>query len=149
MKYKWDVFNYSVDADEVGQLFEDIEREKGELTSEKVLEEAKKEESVIHNCFIWDDSIAGEKYRLMQASNMINNLTVVIKTSEETPIKAYVKIKTEDKNNYQHIKTVVEDTNSYNYILNKMEKELENLRKRYEAMLNIEDINSIVEKVFN
>lgn len=149
MKYKWDVVHYGIDADEVGELFEQIIEEKGELSSETVLDEARNEDSKIHKFFEWDDRIAGEQYRKNQALNMINNLTVIVKTKEETPVKAFVKIRTEDKSEYKHIKAVIENTNDYEYLLNKMEKELETLRKKYEAMLNITDIQDIIQKVFN
>lgn len=149
MKYKWDTIKYGIDADEVGELFEQIIEEKGELSSETVLDEARNEDSKIHRFFEWDDRIAGEQYRRSQALNMINNLTVIIKTKKETPVKAFVKIRTEDKNEYKHIKTVIENTNDYEYLLNKIEKELEALRKRYEALLDITDIQDIIQKVFN
>ena len=51
------------------------------LTPKNVLEEAKPSYSVLHEFFEWDDSVAGERFRLNQARNMLmaGKFVVVIK----------------------------------------------------------------------
>lgn len=54
----------------------------GFLTPEKVLEYAKNEKTYLHTQFCWDDNIAGEKYRLLQAGNIIRSVKVHIVDSK-------------------------------------------------------------------
>ena len=55
-----------------------LKKKHNRLTVPIVLREAKKPNSKIHNVFIWDDTIAGEKYREMQAQVLINNVYEII-----------------------------------------------------------------------
>lgn len=58
-----------------------IEREKG-LTPENIVIEAKKKTSPLHKFFEWDDSLAGEKWRLAQARILVNEVKVIIEDKE-------------------------------------------------------------------
>jgi hypothetical protein len=64
----------------------------GSITPEMVLEEAKPKTSVLHNCFEWDDTEAGRKYRLWQARNLITSVRVVYET--KPPERVYVRVET-------------------------------------------------------
>jgi len=58
---------------------ENIEKKwNGLLSAEIVLNEAKKENSPLHNWFDWEDSEAGEKWRFHQARMLINSVKVKI-----------------------------------------------------------------------
>jgi len=64
-----------VDAQKVGKELESLG---GNLTASKVLDFAKKKKkSELHKHFEWDDAVAGEKYRLQQAREVIRFLTIV------------------------------------------------------------------------
>jgi hypothetical protein len=58
-----------------------IESEKG-LTAEKLLQEASKKLSPLHDLFEWDDSEAAHLYRLQQARVVINEIKVIIENKE-------------------------------------------------------------------
>lgn len=58
-----------------------IEKEKG-LTAESLVEMAKDEDNPLHNFFEWEDSLAGEKWRLQQARVLINEVKVIIEEKE-------------------------------------------------------------------
>lgn len=53
-----------------------IREEHGRLTPRIVLEEARAAEHPLHSRFEWDDAIAGDKYRLAQAHDLITALKV-------------------------------------------------------------------------
>lgn len=48
-----------------------IKRTTGDLKPEDVLDDARNPNSPLHDCFTWDDSIAAEAYRLIQAKAVI------------------------------------------------------------------------------
>jgi hypothetical protein len=59
-------------ADKAYQCLEKIrKRNNGNLTDTKILKEAKKKTSPIHNWFEWDDTEAAKAYRIIQAKSMV------------------------------------------------------------------------------
>jgi len=59
----------------------EIQKEKG-LTAETILDEAKKKSSPLHNFFDWDNTTAGEKWRLQQARILINEVKIIVNSKE-------------------------------------------------------------------
>jgi hypothetical protein len=59
----------------------EIQKDKG-LTAETILDEAKKKSSPLHNFFDWDNTTAGEKWRLQQARILINEVKVIVNSKE-------------------------------------------------------------------
>ena len=58
-----------------------IQKEKG-LTAEEIVESAKDKKNPLHDLFEWDNSIAGEQYRLAQARIIVNEVKVMIENKE-------------------------------------------------------------------
>ena len=58
-----------------------IEKTKG-LTAQALVEEAEQRDSPIHDFFEWDNSKAGEEWRLQQARALINEVKVIIDQKE-------------------------------------------------------------------
>ena len=77
-KYEWTRRLAPIDADIVGEELERIRVKTGQLKPEEVVKEAKPKKSPIHGAFEWDDSVAGEKYRIHQARNIIRAVRVVV-----------------------------------------------------------------------
>jgi hypothetical protein len=73
--YSWR-WNMAVKAEVVGSKLEEIQEEHGEITPRLVLDDARSETSELHRLFTWDDAVAGEKYRLNQASYILRNLRI-------------------------------------------------------------------------
>lgn len=67
----------------------------GEITPEIVVEEARKKRSPLHSFFVWDDSEAAEKYRLVQAQYLIRRIKVNYEVSEckSIRVRAYVNVR--------------------------------------------------------
>ena len=87
-------------------------KEKYGLTAEALLEKAKNEKSSLHNKFEWDNTIAGHRYRLQQARELINDVKVIIikrevnafenlniKPGETIPQRQYVTVQEIKENN--------------------------------------------------
>jgi hypothetical protein len=56
----------------------------GIVTPDAVIEAAKKESHVLHQCFIWDDQRAAYKQRLDTARDLISSVSVVIEVDDVT-----------------------------------------------------------------
>ena len=67
----------------VERALEVIHKEHGEITAQLVLTQAEDEASPLHRYFEWDDGVAAQKYRLMQAMNMLMASKFVCMLKEE------------------------------------------------------------------
>jgi hypothetical protein len=52
------------------------------LTAENILRKASKKSSSLYEFFDWDNSSAGEKWRLSQARNLINEIKIIVEDKE-------------------------------------------------------------------
>lgn len=57
----------------------------GRLTPPTVLKAARRRTSSLHDYFDWDDSVAGEKWRLEQAGHLIRSVVQVDDTKTDAP----------------------------------------------------------------
>lgn len=137
-EYSWNVgFSYAVDANDVGQEFEKL----GEnLTAETVVNVARDENNILHNIFEWDDTVAGEKYRKIQASQLISNLKVVIKEDEEKPVITRAFVTTQRNTKFQPIEKVVNDVTQYQLLLEKAYRELNSIKCKYDSLIEIQEL---------
>ena len=56
---------------------ERLERE-GRLSPSQVVNEARNIHSPLHEVFVWDDTVAAEKYRIVQARQLIRSFKIVV-----------------------------------------------------------------------
>ena len=77
-----------------GECIEEIKDKKGgAVRTRVVIEAAQDKHSLLHGYFEWDNEIAGAKYRIHQARQLLNHLTVIVKTDgEEREQKAYLNV---------------------------------------------------------
>ena len=106
-KYKWGDFGIvgGMDAQTVGDTLEALRMENsGALTPDIVVESARQKDSPIHNCFEWDDSIAGEKYRKEQARRIIQCVVTDIRGNNPNPrpqtIRAFTSVQNDKGDRY-------------------------------------------------
>lgn len=66
--------------------------DRGKLTPENVLAEARKESSPLHDHFQWDDADAAEKWRLDQASRLIRTFTITVETRAQTTSNVTIEV---------------------------------------------------------
>jgi hypothetical protein len=146
MKYCWSATGYEADANKVGKELEKI-KSKGELTREKVLEYAKNNKSELHKCFEWDDSVASEKYRLFQATNILSSISIIYEEEPKRTTRMYVNIKNEkEKREYKNIISVLENDEEYKQLLDKAERDFVSYKDKYQNMIQLNDLKNIIFK---
>ena len=146
-KYSWKAIGFSANAQKVGEELEKIE----EITNKNVLEYAERNvNSELHKCFEWDDAIAGEKYRLIQATRIISSISFVIQEEPVQKQKIYYSIKTEEKDvsKFKNIKDILEDDSEYRALCNKAKQELENCKDKYEDLIKKQDLKEIIFDIY-
>lgn len=90
----------------VGQELQRIHEEEGTLKPQFVVNAARPEEAPLHPAFEWNDLVAGERYREVQARSLIK--TVQIQSSEDSQPRdpVYVNVSRQDSS-YEPIAKVV------------------------------------------
>lgn len=78
------------------EILMDIHNRRGRLDPEIVIEEATPEESPLHGSFEWDDSRAGDLYRLVQARILIKKVKILIPETE-IPVSAFIHLRGESE----------------------------------------------------
>lgn len=107
------------------------------ITPQTVLDRAKDENSELHKCFEWDNDVAAEKYRTIQAGNVIRMLYIVPKNEDTQPVR--VLSRTSDTV-YQPTRTFVKNPSEYEELLKRALSELESFRKKYNTLSELEKV---------
>lgn len=123
-------------ADEIGE---------GKVTPQEVLEKARDENSELHKCFEWNDSIAAEKYRLQQAGNVLRMLVFTPKSEEQPPLRIFHI--TEEKNVYQPTKMFLKNEDEYQSLLKRAISELNAFKQKYHTLSELEEIFKAIDEL--
>lgn len=149
-EYSWKGSCYSADAQLVGEELEKLEFA-GEITADEVLRFAKNNvDSELYKCFEWDDKVCGEKYRKLQASNILSSISVKIKEEPVEKTRVYLSVKTEldNKRVFKNIKEVVKSDTEYQQVVDKCKRELDNCVDKYQKLLEKDDLKDIIFEIY-
>lgn len=72
-----DAIRFGIDAQEAGEELERIKQRDRTIVPEVVVDEARPEDAVLHPAFEWDDPVAAERYRVIQAQQLIKRVRVI------------------------------------------------------------------------
>lgn len=145
-EYSWKHTSFEADAQLVGEELEKLEFA-GELTSDEVLKFAKNNpDSETYKCFEWDNAIAGEKYRKIQATQIMASISVTIKEEPKETQRVYVSIKTslDNERKFKNIKEVVKNDDEYQQLIDKAKQSFVRCKEQYETLLEKEDLKEII-----
>lgn len=137
----WKFKQYKADPNKAYEEISSLE----EITPQNVVDLAKDEKSVIHNDFEWNDTIAGAKYRVIQAGEMIRNFVLVTKEEEKTPMRA-LQITT-TTNVYKPTEFFLKNENEYQSLLKRALAELHGFKARYSSLVELEDIFKAIDEL--
>ena len=132
---------YKVSAEDCYKEFQKLD----ELTPQKVVDLARDENNNLHNDFEWDNDIAGEKYRLIQAREMIQLLAFEPKESNHEPTRVY-QISTE-KTVYKPVEVIFKNDDEYQALLKRAYAELQAIRKRYSSIVELEQVFNAIDEL--
>lgn len=152
MKYTWSNVWYKQDANKVGKELESI-KDIGELTNKEILEYAEKHrDTELAKCFEWDNEIAGKKYRLKQATDILCSISIVIDENKEPVEKTRVYVSTKSKDDEQRtfkkLVDVLDDDEEYKALVQKARKELDNCQEKYRSIIKLQDLKDIIFDIY-
>lgn len=137
----WKIDKYKADAE---KAYAEISR-LSEITPQNVVDLARDEKSTIHNDFEWNDTIAGEKYRKIQAAEMIRMFVFTPVKEENEPTRVF-EISTQ-KNVYKPTKLIVKNEDEYQSLLKMAMQELNNFKRKYHRLTELEKVFDAIEEV--
>ena len=116
-----------------------------EITPKNVLDLARDKNSKLHSDFEWDNEIAGEKYRLIQAREMIINLSFEPQEEKEQTTRVF-QISTE-KSVYKPVEMILKNEDEYQALLKRALAELESFKKKYSTLVELEEVFRAIEEL--
>lgn len=129
-------------------VWKELQKIGEQYTPYDVLEYAKDhEDSELHKCFEWNDSIAAEKWRVQQARWICNSLSVVVEQRNGTP--ETMRMIESDKTDqvYRPVIFTVRNPEQYLRLLNQALGELRSFEKRYKHITELQNVIEEIEKV--
>lgn len=120
-----------------------------EATPQQILEKGRDENTELHKCFEWDDTIAAEKFRLQQAREIVHCL-VFVRTEEQKKeadpeIRVFHKTETVTGSGYKPLVRIVKDEDEYKKMLKLAYAELHALKVKYSNLKELDYIWSLIE----
>lgn len=126
----------------------EIESLGNEYSLSDVVDMARDENSEMHSCFEWDDSVAGNKYREIQAGKMIRLLVITRenddKKEEKTNIRYFVSTGKKD-NTYTPTRLVVRNQTAYEELLEEAYAELRAFKAKYSSLKELDEILALID----
>jgi len=128
--YEWKTgARINISAEKAGKVCEELQS-KGELTAKNLVDVSRKKNAPLHDYFEWNDKVAGENYRELQAGHLIRCLE--IKVEEKEPVRAYFSV-TKDTA-YTHIDTIVKNEDMTEALLAQCKRDIKIFMNKYEAL---------------
>ena len=138
LKASWKVGVFKADATKVA---EEIYSISDCCTPEDLVEKAKDESTELHKCFEWDDTIAGEKYRKIQAQQVLRYLVVTKQPEKQEPVTYRMFVNTGDRSGeYKPTELVVQRKDEYATLLETAKRELIAFRKKYSMLVELKEV---------
>jgi len=134
---------------EVIDEVKEVQRKYG-LTADSLLKKASKKSSSLYEFFDWDDSSAGEKWRLQQARGIINEIKIIVEDKElyafenvNISVSNSSNAKSKNKSNSREYKTIVEIMNNPVYRKQLIQRALSEAKYWKERHSELKELNSI------
>lgn len=148
--FSWKGYQFSADAQKVGEELEEIERA-GTLEAQHIIEYAERhKDSELYKCFEWDDTEAARKWRHQQARNIIYSISLEIKEEPRQLQRVYVNVKDKDTEEkvFKKIDDVLKNDKEYQQLIDKAKAELIRCKDKYEILLEKSDLKDIVFEIY-
>lgn len=136
-----------------GVSAEKCAKEIGEVTTPKqVVDIARDESTELHKCFEWDDDIAAEKYREVQAKDVLRSLIIKHveapknEGEEEQVTQFRVFESAPEKNVYKSTALIVHNPDEHAKLIAQARRELEAFKKRYENIVELAKVIAAIEE---
>lgn len=132
------------------KCYEEIQAIGDEVKPEQIVARAKDKKSELHKCFEWDNTAAAEKYRLIQARDVVNHLIVIHRDVEDetkAPVQFRVMLKNDRSagSGYKQTIVMMKDEDEYKKLLEQAYSELHAFKKKYQCLSELSEILALID----
>ena len=120
----------------------------GLLQPETVVEESRDEDSPLHSRFQWDDTVAGQQYRIWQARQLIRVTVEVLAGTEETT-EVFVSLTTDrerESGGYRTMVSVLSNNDMRSQLLEDAKNEMRLFENKYAKLTELAEVFSAMKK---
>lgn len=121
----------------------------GLLKPEMVVDAARQEASPLHEYFEWDDTEAGRRYRILQATRLIRVSVTLIGGDRPEVIRAFVSLKPDRTSGvgYRETLAVLQETSLRDQLLQDARMELASFLKKYKHLEELAEVFAAIKHV--
>ncbi len=139
-KYQWKFKNMPVSADVAGAELERLAQESGcGVTPQQLVDASREENAPLHSCFEWDNDVAAEQYRLVQARALMRNIVVTYEPGKVVRVLANV-VTNVGRREYVSLEKVLADASMKESLLSSARRDMEAFIAKYEILEELADV---------
>lgn len=118
------------------------------LRPEAVVDFAKDPETALHRYFTWDDDLAAQHYRLLQARQLIRVAVTIIEETQDE-VRAYVSLTPDraDGKGYRATVDVLNDETLFRQLLTDAKAELNAFKRKYARLQAAGELSAVFEAI--
>lgn len=135
---------YKADAETV---YSEITAIGDSFSPEQIVEAARDENTELHKCFTWDDTVAAQKYREHQARMLVASLVIKTETSDKEPVAVRVIASTAVRNEYKPVVKLIESEQDYADLLARAINELKTFQQKYKTITELREIFEAIDEL--
>lgn len=133
-----------------------VARNNGLLNPRQILDEARNTDNVLHRYFEWDDSKAGDAYRLAQVGVLVRHVRLTIVRPD--PVTREVRFTTtreyqsrpsmrQASGGYESVESILSDEHKRAELLAQVLRELNTYRQRYAELSELQPVWIVVDEL--
>jgi hypothetical protein len=136
---------FKADASRVAEEITNLGKE---CTTKDIVNVARNSSSELHKCFEWDDTVAGEKYREIQAQQILRSLVISKQVENKDPVTYRLFVNTGDRDGkYKPVEVVVKQKDEYEKLLETAKRELQAFKDKYSILVELNDLFNEIDKL--
>lgn len=114
-------------------------------TPQQIVDMARDENTELHKCFEWDDTIAAERWRLQQARQVTYHLVIKeeVIPKDRPEMRVFVMPKTQE--GYKRTEIVVKIDSEYEALLKRAWVELQIFKRKYSCLTELKEIFDLID----
>lgn len=132
----------------IRDILQDMYERHGRLTPAIIVDESRAEDAPLHNRFEWDDTVAAEQYRFLQAARIIRSVRITRAgndtveddgPAEPEGVRAFLPVRGRDHDDagswtYEPTRKALADPTSRRILLNEMRRDWRAFQSKYRAL---------------
>jgi len=146
------------DTELIAKIIIEIEKKKGIVKPEDLIEKAENKSSSIHHLFEWDNDEAGRQYRMSQARNIINHIEIEVRSAHSPdekvnlviqPQRAFHNVVSGEERGYVSTINIVRDEDLAKQVLQRLTRQLEGATNELRAFQDYKWVVTLLESTIS